>query len=931
MSSQPDTGARGRWLEQLMDLDDDARHQALADAGIALEWRETGARLCLLADSEGVLDRDPAALASRLFAGAELASPEPGSEVGRYRLEHLIDEGGMATVWLGWHQDSTLPQRVAVKCLRATLSTPQWRERFVREQRILARLDHRNITRLYDAGISDAGMPYIVMEHIEGRSITEFCDAQRLDLRQRVALFLKVCAAVAYAHRSLIVHRDLKPRNVLVSDDGEPHLLDFGIAKLLDLTDMDAEKTHVGLALLTPAYAAPEQFVHGDITTATDVYGLGAMLHELLTGARARHHADGRLLLPSSRCGAEAARLRGAPSLPRMRRILRGDLDAMLQRALRNEAELRYANAGEFGEDLQRWLDGAPVSARVGTWRYRADKFLRRHWLVLSLIAAALISLVGLTAWSLRESRRADAAASEARREATRAVATRDFVFDLLRDLRPGASLNDLGHLLDQAAELAARRFAADDEVRASVQLAVAELDRGYGRLGASRALLEDAAETALKLQGESSELWLEAEAHLGHTAFREGEFRSGGARLQEALLRYDRAGGVVGAARIRALQQLGQIHGQLGDVDMALQELSEASQLAEKQLPAPHPLRQSALELYGQALAESGRTVQAREVLQRNLALALSLYGERDVAVLSAMETLALRELELGQLQAARDRLLRAHELATSLLKGPHVTAGYVENSLGRAELLLGHPVEAQAAFERALAIFAQLYQPPHNQLAATWNNLGEVAIERGDYPGAVDAFSEEGSQRAALQQVDAQPGDSASCHVGEAMVGAGELNAALAPLERCRLGLQRTPDWQEILQPVLQGALAERALRVGDWVLARSLAQAMQVAPSRPMHEQLQPHWLLAEVAAAQGDRAEAQKQSRLALELRGLRTRPCTVARLFERLARLTADGDDAALRDRLRAASQSPSCPPPAQPIDEAAPGDAGQTP
>ena len=372
---------RQRWLSDWLDLDDEAQAQTLADPEVPSEWREAALRLRAASAREGILDRDPAHLAERLIGAVD--TPVAGAVVGSYRLDAPIGQGGMAVVWSASHQDPQLPQQVAVKFLRATLSTPEWRERFLREQRILARLNHPNITRLFDAGVTAADSPYIVMELIAGQPITEHCDALKLDCRQRVLLFLKVCAAVAYAHRNLVVHRDLKPSNMLVGTDGEPHLLDFGIAKLLDATGVDADLTRTGRALLTPAYAAPEQIAEGDITTATDVYGLGALLHELLTGGRTRYFEDGRLQKPSARVEGDAGAVRGRTSINALRAQLRGDLDAILERALRREPELRYASAHELGEDLERWLQQVPVQARAGSWRYRADKFLRRHWVAM--------------------------------------------------------------------------------------------------------------------------------------------------------------------------------------------------------------------------------------------------------------------------------------------------------------------------------------------------------------------------------------------------------------------------------------------------------------------------------------------------------------------------------------------------------------------
>lgn len=912
MSATPDAQTRADWLDALLDLEESARAQALSDAAVPDEWHETGARLCRLLDAEGVLDRDPAEVAQRLLGMHTQPAPEVDSCVGRYRLHRVIGEGGMATVWLARHQDSRLPQQVAVKCLRTLLSTAEWRRRFLREQHILARFNHPNITRLIDAGITDAGMPYIVMEYVCGQPIDVHCDHHRLDCRTRVQMFLRVCEAVAYAHRNLVVHRDLKPSNVLVGAGNEPHLLDFGIAKLLDPTELASDHTCTGLSLLTPAYAAPEQFAHGAISTATDVYGLGALLHELLVGVRVKFHDDGRLVLPSARVPDDSGALRGGVSTQRLRTLLRGDLDAILQRALRPEPELRYAHAGELHDDLQRWLDGAPVLARVGNWQYRSGKFLRRHWLVLGLIAVAMLGMSLLTAWSVRESRRADVAASAALRSADRALLSRDFVLDLIYDLRPGASLHSPEQLLDRAAALAGTRFAGDAETRAALLMSLAELNRGYGRLPQSRDLLLEAAALALTLQGESSELWLDAQAQLGHTAFRRGDYRSGSADLQAALHRFDAAGGASGPARIRALQSLGQLALGLDDTAAALALQREAEQAARSALPAGDPLRQQALELYGEALAATGQLTQAQQVLLENLSAARAIYGERDVAVISALETLAVREIELDQLDAARTHLLEAQTIAAQVLSEPHVMRAYVENSLGVAELRLGHSRAAQQAFARALAVFSVLYRAPHAMLAATHSNLGDAAFELGDFRSAAAEFTEEARQRDALQAQGVHSAIGAWCRAGEALMRSGQA-LAVDSLHACRDGLRHAPAAAEQYQSLLDAIDAERYWRAGDVVRARKSAiAALQAPASADLQPRLLPVWVLAQVSVAQQDASALQQYSSEALALTGVRSRPCASARLFEQLGALNAAQGNNALAQSLQERAVPAQC-------------------
>jgi WD40 repeat protein len=355
-------------------------------------------------------------------AAASATVPEAPRRLGPYRLERLLGEGGMGAVYLAVRDDDEYRRAVAIKLLHHGLETPAAVARFRDERQILASLEHPNIVRLLDGGRTDAGLPYLVMERIEGAPITGWAEEQGLDVGARVALFRKVCAAVAYAHQRLVVHRDLKPSNILVGADGEPKLLDFGIAKLLDPDAGREARTHTGMHLLTPAYASPEQIKGEPVSTSADVYALGAVLYELLAGAPA-HRFDGG--------GLEAlqALLEVDPPRPSLvapaerRRALAGDVDTIVMKALRKEPAQRYASVEQLSEDLGRYLDGLPVLARAGTWAYRAGKLIRRSRRIVAALAVVLLSLTAATVVSLRQARRADEEASRARARAAEALA----------------------------------------------------------------------------------------------------------------------------------------------------------------------------------------------------------------------------------------------------------------------------------------------------------------------------------------------------------------------------------------------------------------------------------------------------------------------------------------------------------------------------
>ncbi len=336
-----------------------------------------------------------------------------GRRIGNYTLVRELGRGGMSVVYLAERSDHSYEHQVAIKLVYPGLFDPRLAERLVQERQILARLEHPNIAHLLDGGTTADGVPYFVLERVDGLAIDRHCDERRLSITERIRMFRTVCDAVAYAHRNLVVHRDLKPSNILISADGAPKLLDFGIAKVLSPHELGEEGTRTLSPALTPSYASPEQLRGEPVTTATDVYSLGVVLYRLLAGVLPRTaptwpSSPGATdeVEPSSRRTsrtpqsplgnerrrvAEIAHCRG--TTPRiLSRQLAGDLDNILQKALRREPERRYASVDQLGEDLRRYLEHLPVEARPDGWGYRTWKFLRRNPLAALLAGMLLLS-----------------------------------------------------------------------------------------------------------------------------------------------------------------------------------------------------------------------------------------------------------------------------------------------------------------------------------------------------------------------------------------------------------------------------------------------------------------------------------------------------------------------------------------------------------
>ena len=343
------------------------------------------------------------------LASVVLAEPGLiGKQFGPYRVLSLLAHGGMGSVWLAERADGLFTRQVALKLIHSALTGRMITERFAREREILADLNHPNIARLLDAGLAVDGQPYLALEYIAGTPLTTYCDEHRLSIRERLELFRQVLSAVQYAHAHLVVHRDLKPSNILVTDDGQPHLLDFGIAKLLTEGEVkETELTQLGGRALTPDYAAPEQIAGAPITIAADVYALGVMLYELLTGERPyRLKRDTRSALeeailqadpapPSRKAESEAAASARATSAKKLARTLKGDIDTIVVKSLKKSPTERYATANAFGEDIERFLRGDVVLAQRDSVAYRAIKFARRYRVAIAVISLVILTLAG--------------------------------------------------------------------------------------------------------------------------------------------------------------------------------------------------------------------------------------------------------------------------------------------------------------------------------------------------------------------------------------------------------------------------------------------------------------------------------------------------------------------------------------------------------
>jgi serine/threonine-protein kinase len=453
--------------------------------------------------TDGFIEQPAFEIPRDLFSEEE---PVAGRQFGAYQVIREIGRGGLGTVYLAARADQEYRKQVAIKLVRRGLDTEDILRRFRNERQILAQLDHPNIARLIDGGTTDDELPYFVMEYVSGEPINAYCDANALPTTERLKLFRKVCAAVTYAHQNLVIHRDLKPSNILVTKEGKPKLLDFGIAKLLSTGDELFTQTIPALRVMTPEYASPEQVKGDKIMTTSDVYSLGVLLYELLTGQRPYRLKTGtpeeiaRAITEQEPERPSTVHAEHPSSKTQNPKSLRGDLDNIVLMAMRKEPARRYASVGQFSEDIRRHLTGLPVVARKDTVVYRTSKFVNRHRIGVAAAGLILLSLVGGIVATLIEVR-------TARRERANAEAISGFLQRTLNASNPDRNLNGqptVKDVLDDASKrLASDELSNQPEVKAELQRIIGESYLSLGQYDLAQQNLMTALQTQTRISGE--------------------------------------------------------------------------------------------------------------------------------------------------------------------------------------------------------------------------------------------------------------------------------------------------------------------------------------------------------------------------------------------------------------------------------------------
>ena len=709
--------------------------------------REVESLLAHSGETHGLLAAPLQAMA-RKVAGAEvIEDPHLGRRIGLYRVLKTLGEGGMGSVYLAVRADEQYTREVAIKLLRSGFgSTPAMLARFRTERQILANLDHPNIARLLDGGVTEHDLPYLVMEHVDGVPIDQYCRDARLPLESRLRMFLQVCSAVEYAHRNLVVHRDIKPANILTSPNGEPKLLDFGIAKLLDPELESAPQTRTAERLMTPEYASPEQIRGEPITTATDVYGLGVLLYELLAGVRPFRAEGGASLkqdpfqLVRSICEDEppppsitATRNRSLSSADP--RKLKGDLDKIVLMAMRKEPARRYASVRHLAADVEAYLGGYPIQARTDAWGYRSGKFLRRHKAGAATAALAILVLVGGSIAMAVLAGRATREQNIAQREA-------QFLATMFQAATPEVARGrtiTARDLLDQGAQRLDRELAGQPEVRAAMLDNIGLAYRNLGLADQALPIARNAFDLNVQTHGAQSEESASSLFLLASLYRDQGKYAQAEPLFRQLTSIRGKIPGPKNANLAQSLAALGEVlylQNKDAEAEPVLRESIKAYAAAGPNFGA------EARDYLALLLERKGRFPEAAALLREAVTIAVRADGADSPLYANELSNLASDLIDFGDYPEAEAKLREALAIRRKILGNDHPDLAYPLNNVAFVLVEQGEPAQAEPFAREQVALRLKTFGPVHPLMATAYNGLGRVLQSKGDYAGAEREF---------------------------------------------------------------------------------------------------------------------------------------------------------------------------------------------
>lgn len=671
-----------------------------------------------------------------------------GCRIGEYVVVRAIGSGGMGRVYLARRADGEFDQQVAIKQMRLGFAPKEGMvSRFRAERQILANLEHPNIARLLGGGITSDGLPYLVMEYVDGVSIIEYCRQKKLSIDEKLVLFRRVCDAVEYAHRHLIVHRDIKPGNILVMQDGVPKLLDFGIAKLLgNEMAQDGGRTVGTEQFLTPDYASPEQILGQEITTATDVYALGALLYEMLCrvrpfgsgprGSQARDVLEMARLICSTAPAPPSAAAARNPEIPSAdARRLRGDLDNVVLMAMRKEPARRYASVAQVSADIEAYLKGLPLSAAPDSWRYRAVKFVRRHKAPVVLAALLAVVLIGFSIGMGLLARRAMQEQLKSNQEA-------QFMAGMFRAATPEEAQGRVvtaRELLDRGARRVDHDLASQPEVRATMLDNIATAYRSLGIYDQAQSLMQRAYELKKQVYGAHALPAIESLDGVAELDRDQGKWPEAESLLREVVRAREKALGPRDPGLINSMGDLGEClywEGKNREAEAILRKALELDRRSGGTPDAGNIRNYLAL-----VVERRSSFTEASQLLREAADIDRRMQGPDSPAYTRTLHNLASALIDTGDLEGAEAKLRETLVLRRKVLGNDHPDLALTLNNLAFVLLEEGKPKSAEPYAQETLRIWTKQYGGLHVRLAPAYAKLGLVCEEEGDY-GEAEAY---------------------------------------------------------------------------------------------------------------------------------------------------------------------------------------------
>ncbi|MCW8823251.1 MAG: serine/threonine-protein kinase [Ignavibacteriaceae bacterium] len=693
-----------------------------------------------------------------------------GKTFGNYRAINQIGFGGMGSVYLAERVDGHFEQKVALKIVKPGMNSQEIVARFEEERQILARLQHPNIARLLDGGISELGLPYFTMEYVEGKPITKYCDDNNLNIEQRLALFIKVCEAVLYAHQNLVIHRDIKPSNILVQEDGRVKLLDFGIAKVFEEDEEQKFVTRTGIRVMTPEYASPEQVRGEPVSTATDIYSLGLILYQLLTGCPPYEiKSTSALEMERIICLTEPQKPstmitkisvsetddenkitskfiteKRKTTVSKLKKRIAGDLDNICLMAIRKEPERRYSSIAQLITDINNHLNELPVSARKSTAGYRARKFIQRHkvGVVVASIAVLIITVVTVF-YTIQLAEERD----KAQLEAEKSKKVSEFLAGIFQVSDPEQSRGETitaRELLDIGVKRIESELSDQPEVMANMLDVTGNVYKSLGLYDNALVLLQKSYSINDSLLGSNSPETVKSLNDLANLNFAMGEYESAIEKFNKALKKRKNIYGEESLEAAESMNDLAMVLREEGDYDQSEKLLAASLAIRKKLLSSESPEVAQSMNNLALLKEDMGEFEEAKKLLEEALQKKEKIYGKIHPSVTETIGNLAFLLQQMGEYEEASKLFNETVEIDKKLFGNLHPVVSTDLYNLASNTALMGDLNDAEKLYSEVLELDKKLLGEEHPYIALDLNNLAGILSDKGDYAKAEKLYKE-------------------------------------------------------------------------------------------------------------------------------------------------------------------------------------------